>query len=659
MTRADAGTAPGLGIFGFLRAELTSRPGRPAAVARIATGCTLVVAIAMLYQVPLPAYMAYAVFLVSRDEAASTLLTGVVAAVAFTIAIALSLLFYTLDAGEPALRLPLMALSTFIGMFLVRTMVLGPVAFLAGFVLVLSQTLIDKIPNLEILTRLVLWLWVVVMIPVTVTVLMNLLVGENPTRLARRAALAMFEAVATALRTGDVGLLRYHQERALKLAELRQRAGMLDHGLRATAAIDQALVEALAELGEVLVLLPADTPIDVRRPLAEAIEDCSAAYTRGDAVSPLPRLTEEALYALSAEARPVVIAAMEVMERLADGISRRRMPQGSAAHAGPKALFAPDAFTNPGHARFALKVTIAAMAAYVIYSGLDWSGISTSITTCFFVALGSLGETVHKLTLRLAGASIGGLAGALCIVYVLPEMTDIGQLSLLIWGAAALCGWVATSSELLSYAGMQAAFAFFMGVLQDYGPSTDLTVLRDRIAGIFLGNLLMSVVFSTLWPTSAIDRARAATAKALRMLGGLLAAEGPPAAGTRFAVIQALADQRKFAGFVAFELRMLPAQARREATDGHALPLGRLAGAAFVVIDQPPLPEATAAVLQVDAAAGWLAAAADQIAAGKQAARPSFSPLPTDLPAGASAYQCAALEARQFLQMEIEHAVAQ
>ncbi len=62
--------------------------------------------------------------------------------------------------------LPLMAVSTFLGMFLLRTMAIGPIAFLAGFVLVVTQTLIDVIPNLEALTRFVLWLWVVVMLPV-------------------------------------------------------------------------------------------------------------------------------------------------------------------------------------------------------------------------------------------------------------------------------------------------------------------------------------------------------------------------------------------------------------------------------------------------------------------------------------------------------------
>ena len=103
----------------------------------------------------------------------------------------------------------------------------------------------------------------------------------------------------------------------------------------------------------------------------------------------------------------------------------------------------------------------AAVSAYVIYTGADWPGIRTALITCFFVAQGTLGETLHKLALRLGGAAIGALIGGLTIVYVLPQMTDIGDLSILIAAVSAICAWVATSSERLAYAGMQSALAFY------------------------------------------------------------------------------------------------------------------------------------------------------------------------------------------------------
>ena len=42
-------------------------------------------------------------------------------------------------------------------------------------------------------------------------------------------------------------------------------------------------------------------------------------------------------------------------------------------------FFAPDAFSNPAHVQFALRGTLASMAGYVIYTAIDWPGLSTSI----------------------------------------------------------------------------------------------------------------------------------------------------------------------------------------------------------------------------------------------------------------------------------------
>src|SRR3954469_1776359 len=97
------------GLLAWLRDELRPTPGRSAAVARIALNCTVTVAVAMVFQIPLPAYMAYIVFLVSSEERVGTLVTAIAGAVAATLGVAVSLLFFTIDASEPALRLGLMA----------------------------------------------------------------------------------------------------------------------------------------------------------------------------------------------------------------------------------------------------------------------------------------------------------------------------------------------------------------------------------------------------------------------------------------------------------------------------------------------------------------------------------------------------------------------
>src|SRR5580698_7309791 len=170
----------------FLAQELAPREGRGVAVAHIAAATTLTVAIAMVFRIPLAAYMAYLVFLVSRDDRAATITAAVGGTVAVTLAIVLTIGLSLIDLGDPAIRLPTMALVTFLAMFSVRTFALGPVSFLAGFIVVTLQSVIDEVPNTEEFTRTALWLWVVVVIPVIITVLINLLFGASEYTVARR-----------------------------------------------------------------------------------------------------------------------------------------------------------------------------------------------------------------------------------------------------------------------------------------------------------------------------------------------------------------------------------------------------------------------------------------------------------------------------------------
>ena len=199
MTHGNESAMRGAELFAWLRDELAPRPGRVAAVARIAGSCTIAVGIAMVFQIPLAAYVVYLVFVISRGESVATLITAISVAVGATLAVALSLVLLTIDAGDPALRLPLMAAITFLGMFLARTSTLGPLGYLVGFVMVLTQTLVDTVPSPEMLTRLVLWLWVVVMIPAVLSTLVNLVFGEDAAKLALRTALRLLDAVTATL----------------------------------------------------------------------------------------------------------------------------------------------------------------------------------------------------------------------------------------------------------------------------------------------------------------------------------------------------------------------------------------------------------------------------------------------------------------------------
>src|SRR6202050_2543358 len=190
-------------LLEVLAVELASREGRWAAVARIASGAAIPVVIAMFFQIPQPTYMAYIGFLISKDEKSGTLTTSLGGLAAATLAVLLVLGLELIDTSEPALRLPLMAMATFVAMYTARTFALGPISFLAGFVIVLLQSLVDDTTKTEALTRATLWTWLVIFVPVAVTIIVNLLFGQGALAFMDRSVRKVVKEWETSLANGD------------------------------------------------------------------------------------------------------------------------------------------------------------------------------------------------------------------------------------------------------------------------------------------------------------------------------------------------------------------------------------------------------------------------------------------------------------------------
>jgi multidrug resistance protein MdtO len=630
-------------LLEVLAAELASRDGRWAAVARIATGSAITVVIAMVFQIPEPTYMAYIVFLISKDEMNATVTAALGACLAVSLAILVTLGLEIIDTSEPALRLPLMAMATCAAMFTARTFLLGPISYLAGFIIVLLQSAVDDAPSPEALTHLTLWTWVVVCVPLAVTVLVNVLFGQGAVAFMNRTVLRVLMECETSLTGGDYckSLPEWRAqvlpllEIAQHSAEKRPRAGRL------TVPAIGALLDALM----IFEALPDDLPEDLRGGLASRLRVCRRAIESDTAPTMRESLESPAQFlGASNQHSPAVMAAHRALSALLTAISRPvRSPDKADVPHRPRRLFIADAFSNPVHWQFALKTTTAVMISYTMYTLLDWPGMRTAIVTCFFVALSSLGETVHKLLLRLSGAVIGGLISGLCIVFVLPHLTDIGQLCLLIFAVSLGAAWVATSSELLSYAGMQIAFAFFLGILQGYAPASDLTVVRDRVAGILLGNVVITIVFSSFWPRSAKSGVRSALAEALRAIGDVIR-QPRGAEATRMRAVEALVRADHLRTLSLFELRMLPDHARERLSVPSVASVDRLAGAAFVVsmdaISGSAEPGSHARLAQ------WAESAAENVSRGQ--------PLPPS-PVPAASDARLSLHAIEQLESEVQH----
>src|SRR6184192_2161125 len=161
--------------LGWLKRELAPTSARKIRTAIIVAGAVLCVIISMALQVPQLATSAYMVFFISKESKLLTTITGLGGIIVLTVGIGATLLLYKFTYGHPELRIPGMAIALFLEMWLSRVLVMGPLGFLFGFVVAVSQSVGEEIPSPELLVRGLLWLWVALTYAIAVTVALNLL----------------------------------------------------------------------------------------------------------------------------------------------------------------------------------------------------------------------------------------------------------------------------------------------------------------------------------------------------------------------------------------------------------------------------------------------------------------------------------------------------
>src|ERR1700756_4014535 len=148
------------GSLEWFKREWPPPPTRARRTAIMVAATVVCVIISMTLQVPELSVTAYTPFFMSKESKFLTTLTGVIGLIALTIGIGASLLLYQFTYGHPELRIPGMAIAIFLGMWLSRVFVLGPLGFLIGFVVTATQSVGEAVPSPELLVRGILWLWV-------------------------------------------------------------------------------------------------------------------------------------------------------------------------------------------------------------------------------------------------------------------------------------------------------------------------------------------------------------------------------------------------------------------------------------------------------------------------------------------------------------------
>ncbi|SHO65636.1 multidrug resistance protein MdtO [Pseudoxanthobacter soli DSM 19599] len=484
-------------LLAQIREDLAPFPGRAALTWRIALLCAIVSATAMLYQTPEAAISCYLIIFLMKPDAVQNIATaiGLIVLVALVVAGLVPLINATVD--SPLLRMLSIALVSFVFLFIGAASQLGEIGGVIALVIAFLLTLVSMAPVADAVTFGLRYAAYMAMMPMAAMVVFNLALGLSPVRLLR-GTLRQRLAAASAAASGTPGADERLDEllRAGNAAPAKEAAAVKALNLVARDAAGQIARDVRASYRLMLAVsaLPETCDPSRRAALSSAIDVTLAALDAGQ-MPPRPSVAGDA----DSDAERDAFAALAVIAGT---------PEGDVVASPKQPFFAPDALTNPDYQRFALKTTAAAVICYLIYTGLDWQGIHTAMITCYVAALGTTGETVHKLGLRILGCLIGAVLGIASILFVMPQLESIAGLMALIFVGVLVGAWVSTGPERIAYGGVQIALAFLLTVVQGFGPTTSLDTAWDRIVGILLGNVVVYLIFTHIWPVSVESAVR-------------------------------------------------------------------------------------------------------------------------------------------------------
>jgi multidrug resistance protein MdtO len=509
---------------------LAPNPERLEFATRLALICSLTTLVTGIYQTPYPALAAYLPFFYNRPERTVSLILSVAFTLIIAVTIGLVFLVANIVVDDAMWRVISIAVASFCLMFLGSASKLRPIAGSVALVVGYALVELGTIQTGELATRALLYLELCVAIPAGVSLLVNLVLAPAPRRTVEQAIADRLKLCAAVLRGDEDSVGRELAAKVrdgvapiliqLKLAGIEKSAPARDLGVLQQSVLScfalMSAVDALTSSPEV------ELSGAVRMNLADTLEQMARRVQRGE--YPVGVTLE-----LPPEAANLSPLARELLAAIRDAITRFAAPEAPApTPPGKKEGFlVADAFTNPEHVYYALKTTAAAVFCYVLYSLLDWPGIHTCFITCYIVAQTTAAESVEKLSLRLIGCLIGAAAGYAAIVFLIPALTSIGGLMIAVFVGGWAGAYVAAGTPRISYAGFQLAFAFFLCIIQGSGPALDLTIARDRIIGLIVGNLVAYFAFAYVWPATITRRVDPALVTAFRQLAKVVAAKGP------------------------------------------------------------------------------------------------------------------------------------
>jgi len=526
-------------LLKFIRRELAPTPGRSGKTFRLTLACLAATIPILTHHIPHGLIVMIMMYLITQEDTAATLIGSILGVIGVTIGVGLALLAWRISLDIVWLRLCFLVAFLFGGLFLKRVLTIGALGSAIGLPAALVMILPDILPpSPEVLVEFALWIWWCVTLGLSVNAGVLLLLSPgDPLMLLQRELVTRMKAVEQSLRRGAgsealepssaslSSLSIAGMSRALALLKtasvVHAWAGERHDGLATLITLIDRLVTSAVALEGLADHSAEPIRHDLLLSAAEGCDRMRLAFEKMRLPAPgeWVALTDEK----NTEAPSPLLDIERTLDQIALTLPQyfAELGRSKAAPAEKRSLFLPDAFDNPEYVRFAIKGTLAALICYVAFIGFDYPGIYTSVITCFVVSLSTIGASNQKGILRFGGAAVGGLMGLIALVYLFPNMDTIGGFWLVFGAGTAVAAWVNFGTPRISYGGYQVGLAFYKAILQDFGPATSATVVRDRLIGVFFGLIVFGVVEHLLWPVRARDALRARLAEVLRLLAEL------------------------------------------------------------------------------------------------------------------------------------------
>jgi multidrug resistance protein MdtO len=535
-------------LWQFLKTELAPYPGRTWAVIRITIAATISMVLVMTFRVPFGYLAALAPLLLSRENPAATLRSFIGIAIISTVSALYAIGGVMLLVDEPLTHFLWVATSAFLAFYLIRVLSNYGLAIGFGAILGAAVPLWDDTQlTVNARTENTLWVFYSLIIGAAVTAAVEYLFHRvhpiDDLRLGIDSRLGAVEDLLREIEAGHPVSGKTEKEISLysALGTSRLRRQLLQSSYP-RPFITQMNV-AVALLGRLIDLADSLRIVRSTQSIAWRQVDRDRCVRLADQISSLrhdlmqrhpPRAVD-----IARQPEPCDVPLLPDMERTIALIGQAFSDTKSAEEwfvaapldpGAPSRLFVADALSNVDHLRFAVRGTLAAMFAYVVYQAIDWPGLSTAFVTCILTALSTIGASRQKQFLRLAGAIVGGFVfGMGAQIFVLPHLDSITGFTVLFAIVAAVSAWIATATPRLSYFGVQVAFAFYLIHLQEFSPQTNLAIARDRVVGVLLGLMSMWLIFDHLWMKDALQEMQEGFARNLQRLAELIELARQPA----------------------------------------------------------------------------------------------------------------------------------